>query len=175
MRHQYFEPDDQRRLMFLDADHWKKEVHESIKATARAANPKAQPLAEHSTALAFWLHADLRPADSAAGMLKHDRYVGQVVAERWEQWINPRTKRVETGWRVHQPDNHFLDAEAYARAAAAGLGVLPRYVSADQSAANISRAMAQAAKPAPLREPQTEPAKRHEPVVSSRSIRRTYG
>ena len=128
LRHQYFEPADPRRLMFLEADHWKREVHTGIQTTAQSVpTPASVRGAGVPPAIPrgwFWMHAGVAAKHPVPGTaLEHrDRYVTQVVAERWEEWMNPRLKRLETGWRVYQEANHLLDAEAYAMAAAAACG-----------------------------------------------------
>jgi len=114
LRHQYYEPTDARRMMRLDADHWKKEVHAGIRlwsVRAKAAQFKAE---DKVAAPWFFLHA---------GVAINDDYVPQVVAERWEEWTNPRTGFKERGWKEYHGENHYLDAEAYAFAAAAACGV----------------------------------------------------
>jgi phage terminase large subunit GpA-like protein len=172
MRHQYFDPADSRKLMILDADFWKREVHSGIQATARSVW-KRDP---SSRVKPWWfMHADLAPKENVAGsnLKRYDRYITQVVAERWEEWVNPRTKRKEIGWRVYQDANHLLDAESYALAAAGGLGVLPRYAGKlEEDTDRVPRVVVHAAQgtataPPPVRAP--------EPVRANRPIRRAYG
>lgn len=116
LKHQYFELEDPRRLMKLHVDHWKKEVHNGLRVASvyhKAEKLKTQDAASKPW---FFLHADLERRDEHG-------YVKQLVAERWEEWRNPKTDRLEYGWREYGIDNHFLDCEAYAFAAAALIGV----------------------------------------------------
>lgn len=141
LRHQYFEPADPRRLMFLEADHWKREVHAGIIATAQSVQTPAAGASKTPAPRGwFWMHGGVAAKHPVPGskLERRDRYVTQVVAERWEEWMSPRLKRLETGWRVYQDANHLLDAEAYAMAAAAACGW-----EATQSFAPVQRAPAQ--------------------------------
>lgn len=143
LKHQYYDADDPRRLMKLDADHWKKEIHNGIRIAALCA--KARKLEKSDELLMlpwFFIHAGIRPDHP---------YVKQVVAERWEEWVNPRTGKTEKGWKEYYSDNHFLDAEAYACAAAAVMGV------------DIGRGAAPA-RPKPQRPmPRPQAGQRHDP------------
>jgi phage terminase large subunit GpA-like protein len=177
LRHQYFDPADPRRLMFLDADFWKREVHNGILTTSRALTNSRQP--GQPPMKAYWfLHAGLTPKNVIPGqkLRKLDRFITQVIAERWGERENPRTKRVEKGWQVIQEANHHLDAEAYATAALAALGALPRYVGKPEIATAIATAIVKAVgaggtSPAPerpaVRAPVSQPG-------AGRMIRRTY-
>lgn len=119
MKHQYFDPADPRRLMMLDSDHWKKEVHNGIRLTAVFA--KAQALARQANVAAefqgiqpwWYIHA---------GIDRNDPYVEQVVGERWERAIHASSGVEIMKWNEYA-QNHFFDAEGYCTAAAAAMGV----------------------------------------------------
>lgn len=114
LKHQFYDPKDVRMMMRLHVDHWRKEVHNAIKISVLAARGQKMNLDDAVAKPFFFLHADVK---------RNDDYVSQVVAERWEQWINPRTQKQESGWKEYHADNHFLDCEGYAFAAAAAMGV----------------------------------------------------
>lgn len=180
MRHQYFDPADPRKLMVLDADFWKREVHSGIQSTYRGARA-ASACPDVRRLQPWWfLHADLAPKETAPGsnLTRLDRYITQVVAERWEEWVNPRTHRREIGWRAYQEANHLLDAESYALAAAAALGVLPRYAakpdaSSDDNAPSDG-GVRSAASPTPPVHSVAAPVRVSEPFRTHRPIRRSY-
>ena len=116
LKHQFYDPKDHRMLMSLHADHWKKEVHNGLRVTSVYLKAKALKTDAAAVKPWFFLHTDLRRQDP-------DGYVKQLIAERWEEWRNPKTDKLEYGWREYFVDNHFLDCEAYAFAAAALLGM----------------------------------------------------
>jgi phage terminase large subunit GpA-like protein len=114
LRHQYYELDDARRLMILDVDHWKREVHDALRAGYLYHKAKQLlPNQEFELRPWFFIHADVSD---------NDDYVSQVVAERWEEWVNLRGMK-EVGWKVYSEDNHFLDCDGYSFAAAKALGI----------------------------------------------------
>jgi len=120
MRHQYFDEEDSRNLMRLDADYWKKEVHSGIRLTAvirkaEALAAQAKVPLDMGGAAPWWF--------INAGVERNDPYVEQVVGERWERGIDPRTQQECMKWNDYAK-NHFLDAEGYATAAAAALGIV---------------------------------------------------
>ncbi len=165
LRHQYFDPADPRHLMFLDADYWKKEVHHGIETTARSLNRGGQ---SEKNKPWFFLHSELAPRQPVPGsnLRKLDRYVTQVVAKRWEEWVNPRTGRREVGWRVYQEADHLLDAEGYCMAAAAALGLTRRYEpQLDGVAVSASKTVVPSTQKLPVPCPVAAP---------NRSVRRVY-
>jgi hypothetical protein len=174
MKRQYFDPADPRRIIHLDADYWKREVHFGIQATARNVLQLHRP-GQALVKAWFYLHSQLRDKPVAPGstlIQRRDRYITQVIAERWEEFQDPKSGILQRGWREYQHANHLLDAEAYALAALAALGTLPRY----------------AAKPAASVIPRPEPTVQEGPAFQElprvpirpvfnqpRPVRRSYG
>jgi phage terminase large subunit GpA-like protein len=114
LKHQYYDEKDIRKMMRLDADHWKKEVHNAIKLWSLHAKAVQMKVTEGLPRPWFFIHS---------GFGLNDDYIKQVVGERFEEREDPRTKRKESGWKEYHAEWHFLDGEAYAFAAAAALGI----------------------------------------------------
>jgi phage terminase large subunit GpA-like protein len=144
LRHQYYDPKDKRMLMRLHADHWKREVQNGIKIASLRAKALQMNVGE-SVAIKPWffVHADVS---------RNDDYVSQVIAERWEEFLHPKTGKREMGWKEYQDANHFLDCEAYAFAAAGAVGITAGNPSILQTSANSQTTAAPA--PAGVRVPE---------------------
>lgn len=144
LRHQYFDADDPRHLMKLDADHWKKEVHNGIRTASLYHRAKKAKIEDAGLRPWFFIHS---------GFNVNSPYVVQVVAERWEEWTNPKSGKTEFGWREYTHDyEHALDDEAYAFAAGAFLG------------AEIGRGIA-GRRPLPRSRPRSEKSQGYDPSL----------
>ncbi len=93
-------PQPNARLVLLNADRWKREVHEGF---------AAPPGAPGSLGL---YHAE---------MVEHIRFAKHIVAERQEEVFDPG-KGMRTFWNKVHRDNHLLDCSMMALGAARMLG-----------------------------------------------------
>lgn len=136
--HATYQQDKRVWLFDLNADYWKKFVHQRFLTEPFDANHQRNP-----GSLSLFSCPDV-------GQLKKDRreYSHQIVAEIWaEKYI--AGKGHKAGWVSRGKNNHWLDATAGACAAAAvkGVSLAPRKPKVDPASRPSAQELAARAKP----------------------------
>lgn len=98
-------------LYEVDSDYWKRWVHQ------RWSTPCWPPESIRQTPFSLALHAPDK-------LRQHQAFSAHQVAEEWRDTFVPGRGMVR-GWATISPNNHWLDAVAYACAAAMAAGLIP--------------------------------------------------